>query len=530
MKYFLIIFSAIVTATCYAVPDLGFIAYFSLIPYFCIVHKEVKKGGRLLKFYGLGYLWSLSYFIPLFHWFAYQYPLEYLGVSKLYALAYVIVAILGTSIVLSLPMALLPVVYSVFSRSRLYKKLPFFATLLIPAFYVFIEWSYTVGDIAVPWARLCLTQQNYLYVLQSASILGSYFISFIIVFINAALSYALIKANFGKPKKESLIAASVCAAVFVSNLVLGVGLYKADEKREVGLETVRGAAIQGNLISGRSENLTVHETIDLFLEMSLPEVEKGAELLVFPESCFRAYVNEDTTYFMRLSSFAKEHGVTIVFGAFDECDGGMLNVSYCITPDGELSEGYVKQHLVPFGEFIPLRGVMLKIMPLLEDIDMISSDFVPGDETMVWDTPFGTITNLICYDSAFEKVACESVRLGANLITVSTNDSWFMDSAAIFEFNGQSKLRAIETRRYIVRSACSGVSDVIDARGNVLVLQPVLTRGSVSADAVLRDDLTFYVRYPWVFMSFCFILAAAVPAGYEIYQTIKDHRSDRRKI
>ena len=521
MKFLILAISAVLTATLYAYPDFGFLAYFSLIPYFYVIYSEVKKGTGHIKMYGIGYFWSMLYFVPLFHWFAYQYPLEYLGVSKLWALAYVIVSMLGTSLVLSLSMALLPLLYSLYAKSRLHSRFPLLDAVVIPAAYVWIEWSYTRGEIAVPWARLALTRQNSLLELQSASILGSYFVSFIIVFINAALALALIR--FIRDKKINLLrtTAVLCSLLFLSNCLLGLGLYKADVKGETG-EAVRCAAIQGNLISGRSEDLTLYETIDLFFELSLPEIEKGAKLLVYPESCFSTYLTENGPTHERIAEFAKEHDVTVVFGAFKNDSDCVMNVTYCITPDGKLSLPYSKQHLVPFGEFVPFRSVTLKLMPLLADLDMMESDITAGTEGLVWESPAGKLTSLICYDSAFEQTAIEGVRKGAEIITVSTNDSWFMDSAAIFEFNGQSKLRAIETRRYIVRSACSGVSDVIDPRGRVIDLQPVLTRGSVSGDVTPRSDMTFYVRHPMLFLSLCAAFALLCPAGYEVFSRIKN--------
>lgn len=529
LNFPLIILSAILCGLCYAIYKVGFIAYFAVIPYIYIVMKEADAGGKIRRFYGYGYVWALFYFITVFHWFVYQYPLEYLGFSKGLAILYIIVACVGTSAVLSLPTALFPLAYAACARTKLHKRLPFLSPFFIAAAYTICEWLLTKSDIAVPWARLALTQQSYIKFLQTSSMFGSYFISFIVMLFNTLLAYGLYKYKQSGKLKPLGVCAAICAGVFVCNYAVGCALYAVDEKNEEGT-VVSASALQGNQISGRSEDLTLWETVDLYLTLAEDEInENGAQLIVMPEGCFGVdMVNDYPLVVQELSEFASEHGVTLVVGCFEDVDGLTYNVTYCFTPDGELSEPYTKHHLVPFGEFMPARSVLIHILPFMDGITMLESDLTPGKEIALFDTEYGKLGSLICYDSIFELLAAQETRDGAELLCVSTNDSWFMDSAAIYEHNGQSVLRAIENRRYVVRAANSGMSTVINARGEILDSLAPLLQGSVNADVVMRDDITFYSRCPNLFIILCAVFMVCC-YGVGITLSVKARRQKEKQ-
>ena len=137
---------------------------------------------------------------------------------------------------------------------------------------------------------------------------------------------------------------------------------------------------------------------------------------------------------------------------------------------------YSKQKPVPFGEFVPYRELVMLLVPPLADIGMLENDLLVGDRSEVFDLGVGRVGSLICFDSIYESTALDSVRRGAQLLAVSTNDSWFQDSRGVWMHNAQSSLRAIETGRYVVRAGNTGVSSVIDPTGQVTAeLDPLLT-------------------------------------------------------
>ena len=112
---------------------------------------------------------------------------------------------------------------------------------------------------------------------------------------------------------------------------------------------------------------------------------------------------------------------------------------------------------------------------------------------------------MICFDSVFEDLALDSVRNGAELIIIPTNDSWFLDSTAVYMHNRQAQLRAIECGRYIVRSGNTGISSVIDDNGQVLTSLPPLVEGQVTNDA---EFLSYRTLYSIIGNTFVYVLAA----------------------
>jgi apolipoprotein N-acyltransferase len=98
----------------------------------------------------------------------------------------------------------------------------------------------------------------------------------------------------------------------------------------------------------------------------------------------------------------------------------------------------------------------------------------------------------VCFDSIYDSLARKSVREGASLLTISTNDSWFTDSAALYMHNAQAQMRAVENGRYVVRAANTGISTAISAKGEVLDSLPPLVEGMVVCDVGVNTHTTLY--------------------------------------
>ena len=140
----------------------------------------------------------------------------------------------------------------------------------------------------------------------------------------------------------------------------------------------------------------------------------------------------------------------------------------------------------------------------------------PGDDSAIFYTDIGKVGSLICFDSIYETLARDSVKDGAELIAISTNDSWFSDSAAIYMHNNQARLRAIECGRYVARAANTGVSSFITDTGIILGEISPLTDGYLCAEVYLSDSRTLYSLVGNLFVYLCGI-SITIPFAYEIY-------------
>lgn len=510
-KYFLITtVSALVTGLLYTFYDVGFIAWFSLLPYFYVLMKKINCDGvKPRKMYFSGFWFSFVYYSAVFYWFTYQYPLDFMGFSKALSVAYVATAWFGMSLLYSITLALVPYLTSHFAKTVLCKKYPFTLPFFIGVCWSMIEWMHTKTFMGVPWTRLALTQQKYLPVLQISSAFGSYFVSFLIVSVNACMAYALYEfVKNGNKRNAATRAATVTAAgLFVVNYVFGVVTMYVDEKNEDGERAV-ASATQANMLSQEKWSNDGNDVAyQRYSALVREAAENGAELVVLPETAFTYDLNEYVGLKNKISELAQETECILFVGAFDSDGEESYNAIYTFYPDGSVNENtYKKRRLVPFGEYLPAKEIFCTVFPFLNSINLFEDELTMGEKTENAETEYGSIGFLICFDSIYESLALDSVRDGAELIAVSTNDSWFLDSSAIYEHNGQSVLRAVETRRYVVRAANTGMSSIISPTGKIKKSIEPLVSGQITDEVVFRDDITFYAAFPNLFIVICHII------------------------
>ena len=127
------------------------------------------------------------------------------------------------------------------------------------------------------------------------------------------------------------------------------------------------------------------------------------------------------------------------------------------------------------------------------------------------DSEWGKIGSLICFDSIYEELSLRSVRDGAEIMVISSNDSWFFDSAAVYQHQVQAQLRAIETGRYFVRSANTGISTVLSPSGEILSWLDPLTEGYAVQEISAREGRTLYSILGNAFVYACMAFVAALP-------------------
>ena len=200
-------------------------------------------------------------------------------------------------------------------------------------------------------------------------------------------------------------------------------------------------------------------------------------------------------------------------GAFFEEGADEYNSVFAFEPDGKLNETvYFKRRLVPFGEFVPFASVIEKIIPPLASLNAFSSDITSGKDSNIIKTDNADLGCLICFDSIYESLARDSVKDGAQVFMIATNDSWFSDSAALRMHNNQARLRAIETRRSVVRAANTGISSVITPTGEILDSVGALKKGLIVEEVELNDGLTLYTRIGNLFVYLCGAFVAVLLA------------------
>lgn len=513
MRLPLLLAGAILTGFTLVFPSLGFLEWFTLIPVFIgLLRLGEDRTLRLRRMYLFGFLTVFAYYFLVYHWFCALYPLDFAGLDPVSALVVIAAGWIGLSLLQALPGGLIFVFYGLLCKKGAFERHPFLRVPAIAALWIVFEWSSTLHWTGVPWGRLCLGQSDYLPVLQGASLFGSYFVSLLLLLVNGCLAYALLFLR--TERKRALILTGTALALVLGNLVLGIGLLLA---RPASAETLRVAVVQGNISSHEkwgadSERLTRQ----IYGEKTRMAAKDGAELVLWPETAFPNKLNSayNADLLEYVSNLARECRVTLVVGAlWGGEDGSEYNVLYWIDPDGTVSEQvYAKRHLVPFGEYVPMREWIEVLIPPLSELSVLQNDLSAGEDPALFSSPWGSMGGLICFDSIYEQLTLDSVRDGAQLLLLSSNDSWFFDSAAIYQHEAQARLRAIETGRYLVRSGNTGISSIVSDKGEHLAYIDPLTDGYRVCDVEMRQADTLYTTVGNLLVYACIGFCIFLPA------------------
>ncbi len=491
------------TALTLIFPQIGFLEWFTLIPLLIGAYRlcGTSKYG-LGKTYWYGFLTIYVYYFIIYHWFLYLYPLESVGIDRFSSIFIVAAGWIGLPLLQALPGGFVFLLFKLLHRTEVFQRAPLLRPFVFSALWTVFEWSSTLHWTGVPWGRLCLGQVKLLPMLQSASLFGSYFVSFLLLLVNGLLAYAVL---YRFRPRRSVFCIAMAVLLVASNFLLGIGMMNFQTPSE---KTVRVAVLQGNVNSHEKwdDSTSLSKTKAIYADMTRRAAEEGAELIVMPETVFPYSLNLRSDVKLYLSDLARECNVTLIVGALfrDEAEN-RYNALYQIDPDGTIAETcYLKRHLVPFGEYIPMKDLILTLVPPLGEFSMVmDNNLSAGTDPAILDTACGKLGALICFDSIYEELSLDSVRAGAEMLVLSSNDSWFYDSAAIYQHESQAMLRAIESGRYLVRSGNTGISAVITDRGEHLAWIDALTKDYAVADVELKTHTTLYSRIGNAFVYCC---------------------------
>jgi apolipoprotein N-acyltransferase len=267
------------------------------------------------------------------------------------------------------------------------------------------------------------------------------------------------------------------------------------------------AAVQGSIPQDRKWEPEYQEvTLDIYERLSAQALKEqagtgrgpvaGGGLVVWPETATPFYFQLSGPLAHRVCATARQLKSVLLFGSPSYRNGESgrrehFNSAYMISPDGVVSGRYDKVHLVPFGEYLPWGRLTSWARGLLPSAGDFSSG--TGSSPLSWqDLRVGV---LICFESIFPSLGRETVLKGANLLAVITNDAWFGRTGAPYQHEAMAVFRAVETRRWVVRAANTGVSSVITPWGERVETTSLFEPGFAGAVLRLRSGTTFFVRY-----------------------------------
>jgi apolipoprotein N-acyltransferase len=280
-------------------------------------------------------------------------------------------------------------------------------------------------------------------------------------------------------------------------------------------QPVNVGLVQGNV--DQAEKWNEQRAASIFanyLDLTQQAIARGADIVLWPESSTPFFFEEDHAGADRVRAVAKQAHVPILLGS-DQIERGSpdkyFNSAFLVRADGSTGGVYRKMHLVPFGEYVPLKRVLFFAGPLVEAV----SDFSPGDTAALLPVGGHQISAAICYEIVYPDLVRQFVAGGSELLTTITNDAWFGRTSAPYQHFEQASMRAIENGRYLVRSANTGISGIVDPYGHVVAESHVFESAVIIGQARYLHGTTFYTRHGDLF--------AYLSAGLTLAMLLQSH-------
>ena len=408
----------------------------------------VALTGRSLRAsFGCGLVFGLALFVPLLSWLINVAWYAWAGLAGAEALIFAIVC-LGQRLLLELP----------------------FWPALVAAWWVAAEALRDRWPFAFPWGRLAMSQSVAPDV-RWVAVGGAPLLTFLIALTGAmAARYALISLGAG-PSRRAL--GGGLAAVVTAGLVLAGGLLPVDPTG--GAPTTTVAAIQGNVPRARNlpqllnDSQVTQNQVAATAKLAA-EVKAGRlpapDVVIWPEDSTGLDPREYPVIYAEIMGAVDTAGKPILVG--EVLTNPERNVGQLWVPGVGPTRFYVKRELVPFGEYIPFRGLISSFSSLPS---LVPINFTPGREPVVFDIGTIRLGDVICYEVGFDDLVRSEVNAGANLLALQSNDADFEIDGQLGETEQQTamaRIRAIESDRAVVYASTTGESTIISPSGALI--------------------------------------------------------------
>ena len=397
--------------------------------------------------------------------------------------------------------------HAVFARlaAPLWRRHGRWALLALPALWVALEWVRTWLISGFPWNLAAYAWVDVPGALSLSAWIGAYGVSFLVVLANVAAGRAIVERS-------------------VRPLVLGCGLplllLPIGGRWASGAAPVAGFAPPVRIIQPNIENLVAYDPAAVeanyqkLLRMSEAACDESGALLVWPESAaWPQSLEQDKRLRDDVERFARQ-GCPVLVNSDHETADGYYNSLYLVDLAGvRAAARYDKRHLVPFGEYVPLKSVL----PFIDRLARGAGNFLAGHKVNL--LPWGDerLGAAICFEVVFPAEVADLTRAGATALVTVTNDAWYGPTAAPWQHFRAARFRAAENRRPLLRAAITGVSALVASDGRVLAELGPGEQGTLRGYLRGRRDLSPFSRAPLLVPMLC-LLGSVVGVGFGIFR------------
>ncbi len=477
------ILTAILLSLCFPSGHAAWLAWFALIP---LILAAADAGS--FRAFRYGYIAGTVFFILTLFWIHHVTPLGLVLLS-----------------------AYLAVYWGLFAAGAAWSATWGFTrrAVFLASLWTALEYVRAHAFTGFGWSSLAHTQSANILFIQIADITGTYGISFIMV-AAAVIAGDLVRTVC----RGNRISRELYGLLLGLGLVLGVvfcyGLWRvAAVERMVPGRSVRVALVQPNIsLADYGDPLLRSYVVDKHLALSRAAMAQKPDLVVWPETSFPQFIWEQPELFEKLRTFTRENRTRLLFGAVTRSGAAYFNSAVLIDDKGRPAGRYNKQHLVLFGEYIPLR----REFPFLEKIVPID-DFTAGKGNMLFPQGRGAFfSTLVCFEDTLPGLARRAAADGAGFLVNITNDAWFGASRQPWMHLDNAVFRAVESRLPLLRATNTGVSCAVmptgrlsgcvaDDKGRSVMVEGV----RVVEIPVIAAPITVYTKFGDIFAMLVFI-------------------------
>ena len=453
-------------------PDLGIVSLFALVPLLSVI-----EGAPRIRAFFTGWLTAFVWYFVSLNWISnslllsgnFPFPLNQLAIVLLCS-----ILALYTGLFAFIVAAIGP--------------LGRWSLVVYPAAWVTVEFLRSWALAPFPWLLLGSAFWKYPSVLPLFALTGVYGVSFAVVVVNTSIHRVAVSLGSGD-RRQAAIWASITSGVVAALLLVASITGNGDDDQQIKVGVVQGNYEQ----KVKWEESYRDDVISTYISLTRKAVSEGASIVVWPETAMPLYFQVEPALADRLRELAREEEVHLVFGsdAFDIIGRKLIhyNRAYHLSPTGQ-EEHYDKVRLVPFGEYVPFKG----LLPFVEKVVPGAGEFAAGRWTAPFDTPVRSGV-LICYEVSFPGLSRREVADGAGIILNITNDAWFGRSWGPYQHLAMASLRAAENGVPVVRAANTGISAIVDRKGRQIKRLGLFEKGYIVAEVRTRTEPTFYTRW-----------------------------------
>jgi apolipoprotein N-acyltransferase len=466
------------------------LAVVAFVPPLLAVQKETPRRALAWGWAG-GFLWEAGTL-----WWLVPTLTNYGDMGILMA----VFLIAGLCAILGLTMALF-----LGSLAFLARRLGRWGLVMAPCLWVLAEWLRGHLFSGLPWWGPGYSLSLFPVFLQSVALLGVLGLSFLAVLTASALALGILD----RKSPQTLAAALPAILLFAGSVSYGISReeWKTDRSQRLPVGYIQPEIAQDQ----KWDASLAQSTKKIFMDLSEPFRPYHLKVLVWPESCVPGVWDLDDGLREQVGDLATRLDSPILLGTILKAEGGgVQNGAVLVMPGGKEGGRYAKRHLVPFGEYIPLRRLLGFANPIVENV----GDFVAGKITEPMPSPAGKLGVSICYEGIFPDLVRRQVIMGAELLVNITNDAWYAGTPGPDQHFFIQRVRAVETGRYLIRSANGGVSGVVNPRGRLEAATPREQCASWWGEIVPLKDKTLFVRIgdTWLLIPLLLVLIAGALA------------------